>query len=101
MEEMRPVTMYFNSGLRLHFAICVATDVGPAVNDDHAHPEPLGTLLGDGEAEDPRTNHDEIRVHLHPPERRPTNMPASYGLDRGPLAIPSANHVQDWHQSRH
>ena len=112
VEQVRAVAVHLDTGLRLGFGVGVAADVRPAVEHQDALVELGGHALGDGQAEEPGTDDDQVEVSglgrcdpgiwsghrqpgyrtpaVHPSYRPPRRRP---GLQRSKVAISSRFHI--------
>jgi len=67
VEQVRAVAVHLDPGRLLGLAVGVATDVVAAVDQRHLQPEIVGCAFGDGQAEKPRADDDEVCCHLKCP----------------------------------
>src|SRR5205085_5709171 len=68
VEQVCPVDVHLDAGLRLRLAVGVAADVVPALEHQDLQPELGGTAFGARESEEAGPDDDEISVQGVAPE---------------------------------
>jgi hypothetical protein len=63
VEQVRPVAVHLDAGLRVLLAVRVAADVVAAIDDEDLEAQLLGDALRDRESEETGSDHYEIRAH--------------------------------------
>jgi hypothetical protein len=65
VEQVCAVPVHLDAGLRFHLAVCVATDVRTSVDDQHLETQLVGCPFGDRQAEETRTDNEQIYRHIN------------------------------------